>query len=686
MRFRTKLLLFIIPLILLPIVIVTVIFIQNTTENVSTLQFELMATRLQTIEGRGRSEHDILTRLNLEGSPFYVRSAQQKLFDLIEGTHVPGGFIYVTDSQGEIVYYPKERAISDGIVSANNAHFRTNSLPNSPHQFNLAQRSYISFHTRLEEWDWVIVVVSEEEVIYAGINTAVRTTITSGTVVAIIGISLLYLISQSISKPIELLIDESRKLSEGHLDARVDIRSGDEFQELGQAFNEMAQRLDQNFKHIEDQMREIQTVTNELKESESTLKGVFNQAFQLVGLIDRNGLFIEINDTGVQFVGTPRDQMIGKPIWETPFWNHSPSEKYVIQRFIDRALTGELVRQELLYQGKVNLDFSIKPVFDGQGHVVKMIVEARDITVLKHKERELEILNEELEGRIVHRTRELTTTNEELLRTKDELEYSIGTLKQTQEQLIESEKLASLGSVVAGISHEVNTPLGIAVTLVSHIHQEIRDIVEANEDRRLTKSAFTTFLDTMKEESDLTLKNLKHASELISGFKMIAVDQSSHEMRRFELNGYLHEILNTLHPQLKKTSHEVLIECPEDIYMDSYPGALFQILSNLIMNTLIHGFYELENGLITIHVTELESRVQIVYEDNGRGIPPEDLSRIFQPFYTTARGRGSSGLGLHIVYNLAHNVLMGDLTCHSVVGNGVMFNMTIPKKVDGFVL
>lgn len=297
----------------------------------------------------------------------------------------------------------------------------------------------------------------------------------------------------------------------------------------------------------------------------------------------------------------------------------------------------------------------------------------QDIEQRKQAEFALHQLNEELERRVIERTRELQEANAAL-------ETSLATLKVAQEQLIQSETLAALGGLVAGVSHEISTPIGLGVTAASHLQEQAQLLKGDFDQGRMTKSEFQQFLDLTVESSQIILRNLQHAAEQIQGFKHIAVDQSSGAKRRFFLKPYVDEILLSLHPKLKKMRHLITIHCPDTLELESYPGAFSQIFTNLIMNALIHGFDGIEQGEILCNITAQDGEVCIEFRDNGVGIPPEQLNKIFDPFFTTKRSQGGSGLGLNIIRNLVEHRLGGTIQCESHAGAGTSFIITFPQQ------
>ncbi len=254
-------------------------------------------------------------------------------------------------------------------------------------------------------------------------------------------------------------------------------------------------------------------------------------------------------------------------------------------------------------------------------------------------------------------------------------------LRETQAQLVQRERLASLGSLVAGIAHEINTPVGIAVTAISFLKEEIVNLKAARERGSLNKAQFDRFMDDCYESVDILSTNIERAAALIRSFKRVAVDQSSEERRSVNLREYIDALLLSLSPKLKGTSHRVEVEGDKQIVIDTMPGALSQVITNLVLNSLIHAFPAGRAGVIKIKVTREDGVVTIRHEDDGSGIDPTNLPRIFDPFFTTLRGRGGSGLGLHVVFNTVHQSLKGAIRVRSQVGKGTEFIITLPDMI-----
>jgi signal transduction histidine kinase len=292
-----------------------------------------------------------------------------------------------------------------------------------------------------------------------------------------------------------------------------------------------------------------------------------------------------------------------------------------------------------------------------------------------HSEKKLRELNLNLESRVEERTQELSETNVSLRET-------LATLSQTQDQLVHSEKMASLGSLVAGISHEVNTPIGIGMTAASHLEDEVEQLTIAYEANKLKQSDFKGFVEQAKESSEIILKNLRRASNLIGSFKRVAVDQTSEEWHTINVHEYIDDIITSLQPSFK--GFTVLVEnlCDNDIDLYTNPGAIYQVFSNLILNSLMHAFDEARPGIIHIFCEKVDKDLKMTYQDDGKGIHEDNLNQIFDPFFTTRRGSGGSGLGLHLVYNLVTAGLKGTINVQSGANSGVVFTITLPVTTE----
>lgn len=270
---------------------------------------------------------------------------------------------------------------------------------------------------------------------------------------------------------------------------------------------------------------------------------------------------------------------------------------------------------------------------------------------------------------------------EQIVQQNQELEQTVSQLKTTQKQLVESEKMASLGSLVAGVSHEINTPVGIGITASSSVLERTQEFVKLYAEKRVTNKDLEAFLKAVFQSSKLILSNLQRTGELIKSFKQISVDESTEQLREFLLKEYLMDVVRSLQPKFKNRNIEFFIDCPDNLSLTTYPGALAQIFTNLIINSLNHAFPNLDEGVIRVECLEKEDKVEVCYRDNGVGIPEHVRERIFDPFYTTDMQSGT-GLGMHIVYNLITQKLHGSVICGCAEEKGACFQLVFPKQIQ----
>lgn len=271
---------------------------------------------------------------------------------------------------------------------------------------------------------------------------------------------------------------------------------------------------------------------------------------------------------------------------------------------------------------------------------------------------------------------------------KEEAERALRDLERTQRSLVRAEKLASLGALVAGVTHEINTPVGIGVTAASHLSELAQRFKAGLSDGALRRRDLEEFVERVEEGASIILGNLERAGALVQSVKQVAVDQTSEARRPFDLRGYLDGVLSSLAPRMKGSGQRVTLDCPDGLVMDSYPGALSQVVSNLVINALLHAFRSGEPGTIAIiaraddppsaAATGAATSVVLEIADDGRGIPPDHIERIFEPFFTTRRAEGGSGLGLHIVHNIVTGTLGGRIAVASRPGAGCRFTIHLP--------
>lgn len=269
-----------------------------------------------------------------------------------------------------------------------------------------------------------------------------------------------------------------------------------------------------------------------------------------------------------------------------------------------------------------------------------------------------------------------------LTAAKAAAEESLRRLTATQASLVQAEKMAALGRLVAGVAHEINTPVGTILSAVSHLDERTAAARASYAACTFSEDDLLEYFDEAARASRMITVNGRRAADLILSFKQVAVDQTGRPRRRFDLKTYLEEILMSLEPNLRQAGHSAHLSCPPGIEMDSDPGALSQCLTNLVTNSLVHAFDDGQDGSLSISVTQPRpDTVTLTYADTGRGIPPDLQDRVFEPFFTTSRSHGGSGLGLHIAFNAVTGALGGTMRLVSAPGQGAAFILSIPRHL-----
>lgn len=277
-----------------------------------------------------------------------------------------------------------------------------------------------------------------------------------------------------------------------------------------------------------------------------------------------------------------------------------------------------------------------------------------------------------------HAIKELDEQKNELEESEKELRHSLSQLTLAQDQLVQSEKMASLGSLVAGISHEINTPVGIGVTAVTYLIDCISVLKKEIDQKTLTQTKMGNFINDATDSCALLTSNLNRASELIQSFKGIAVDQTSEVVRDVEVVSYLKEVITSLQPKLKRIKHTINIDSEEDLILNCRAGGLSQIFTNLILNSVIHAFDDTEEAIMTFSFHTDTNNFYMTYQDNGSGLDEKSLELLFEPFFTTKRGQGGSGLGTHILYNIVTQSFKGEINAESTPGEGLKYKIIFP--------
>ena len=381
---------------------------------------------------------------------------------------------------------------------------------------------------------------------------------------------------------------------------------------------------------------------------------------------DREGRYLGINKAFAQFFGASPEVLIGKTAWDIAPAELAARYQKADDELYDQPGSVQVYSTQVSTKGLGLRDVEFtKAVFrDAKGDVAGLVGAVLDVTERNRAAEAIQALNEQLEARVRERTADLAKANEDL--------------HVAMKQLVQAEKLAALGSLVAGVAHELNTPLGNVLTVATALKERTDTFGEIVASGGIRRSEITEFINACNEASAMVERNAQRAATLIGNFKEVAVDQTSMRRRRFDLAKIIAETLSTMHPTLKRTEHEIAVDIPAGIQLDSYPGPLEQIISNLLLNALLHGFEGIPKGRIEVSAAEQNGRVQISFRDNGVGMTSHVAEHAFDPFYTTRLGKGGSGLGLYLCYNLTTAILGGRIFLASAPGQGAEFHLDLP--------
>ena len=425
--------------------------------------------------------------------------------------------------------------------------------------------------------------------------------------------------------------------------------------------------------------RDLETMADTLQERERKLQALFSVAPVPMAVVDMdNGYrYLDVNQAWSEEMGHARADTVGRSALELGLWPSQDRYEEMLCGARGDTVGGEIEVVCKSGERKLFQSFGRTLSFQGQRLVVWGSI---NIGPLRRVEQELRALNQDLEARVAQRA-------EALKHTYAELSDTLARLRATQAELAHAGKMAALGGLVAGVAHELNTPLGNAVLAVSAMDDASRRFSAAAR-AGLRRADLREWTEHVVQGADIAGRNLRRAADLVQSFKQVAVDQTSAQRRQFALGEVVHEMVTSLRPSFARTPYRIEVQVPErGLELDSYPGALGQVLGNLVQNAVRHGFEGRAHGTVRItagRAGEAEAgadgagRIWLRVADDGRGIAPEHLDRIFDPFMTLQMGQGGRGLGLHSSYNAVVQLLGGTLTVQSTPGQGSCFEVRLP--------
>jgi PAS domain S-box-containing protein len=480
-----------------------------------------------------------------------------------------------------------------------------------------------------------------------------------------LGVLMFYIFTYGIGRRLQALTGESQQMALGDYSKALPVHGDDEIAIFTRTLNTMSAALRERIAQLEQSQRR-------LSESEARFKTLFDMAPLPLTVSDREGRIVAANRAVRHTFGSAADNIVGKRSSEVPFWASAIERERIWQIYRTEGAVQGAIAGVLLPDGSVGsvAIWSSSLTQDGSDVIIWALL---DLTEELNAKRELKDLNVSLESRVRERSAALERAN-------GELNVTLQTLRHTQHELLSSEKMASLGSLVAGIAHELNTPIGNSLLASTALHDRVLDFEQQVSAGNLRRSQLTAHLDEVCTASTLISGSLHKAAELIASFKQIAVDQTNDQRRAFDLLAAVQDTIATYMPRLRRVPCEVTLQIPAGLVLDSYPGGLYQILNNLITNALTHAFEQRQGAAITVSAERLEGdSIALVFSDNGSGMSDDVLKRVFDPFFTTKMGQGGTGLGMNIVYNIVTGVLGGRISIDSALGAGTTIRMLLPR-------
>ncbi len=560
---------------------------------------------------------------------------------LKEDTRKGNGMIFILDSNDQRVASSNEENAS--LMS--NAFEAVKGQTEAVETFTVGTQRYftsVTALTRPQALGWKVVVVVPEADIVGGLRDRQILTLIVVIMVVLIGTMLSGYFLTRMTKPIVESAYIAQEIASGNWDTPFHLTQTrfDETQTLVKAMDQMRHHVKASFDEVKKQEEKYRLLVEHVEES--------------IYSFDTEGYVLSANNSFMKtFRLLASDFGIKKLTDLDVFKEHEA----LVLGFLKQARSSEksfTFTLDSQLEGSKRQVWNVTwiPMVNARGDLDAVLGSNHDVTALVEAQDALKILIDEKDERIAYVLREL----------------------------VEKEKQASLGSLVSGIAHEINTPLGVSVTAASYVEENNRKIAQKFESDDMTEQDFVLYLNKMTETATILKSNLERAVALVQSFKAIAVGQHIEEKVVFNLYEYIEMILLSLKHEYKSKGHQFDIVCDRSLMIKTYPGAISHILTNLIMNSITHGFGKTHHGHVTIEVIQKGSLLTLVYSDNGKGIPKAFLPQIYDPFFTTNRGSGGSGLGLNVVYNIVVSQLDGRIQCESELDAGVTFK--IEFKID----
>ncbi len=483
-----------------------------------------------------------------------------------------------------------------------------------------------------------------------------------------VSLAILFIIYQLVVRHIHTIVNYTRNLDLNSLDSPLKLHRGknqldDELNEMVQAFNNMREKILSQFK-------EKFNASKLLIQEQSFSQTIINSSNAVIICMDKNLHIISTNPAGVKLCNNSQDQLKGRN-WLDIFCHRNIRQE--IKGHLAKSPVPENKEIEFPSSPDSNqiLLWNFVPFNDNESDC-RFIAFGYDISPLKKTEQTITLLNSQLEQKVQQRTQKLQSSNEQL-------ESAISQLKTAQHSLLEAEKMAAMGTLVSGVAHEINTPIGTSITAISYMEEQLKRISTNLTNNSLSKPILSDGIKNINESLQLLLINQHRAAKLINNFKKVSVSKPTTFSSQFNVNENLELVKESLAGEISESNCKVSIDCDNKLAIYSYPSSFSQIFSNLILNSIIHGFENWQGPKEIIIKISLENEIMLIdYSDTGKGVEKKIADNIFDPFVTTKRNIGGSGLGTLIIFNLVVQLLKGKVDFHTELGKGVHFTFQIP--------
>lgn len=573
--------------------------------------------------------------------PFQERLKSIRVYDT--------GFVMLITKEGEQVYLPGE-ADTEFLKSWYNNNQKTISLRPEGVQYLEVDGQEEVLAWRTLENGWVLIARPKVQEMFGGlVNLNYITILTMASAIPL-AILLGLLISRSLTKRLGILTIAANQMLDHHVDILLDDTHGDEIGTLTRAFLQM--------------QRQVRSTLSQLTVNEAKYRSLVENAESMIYTIDPQGCFLTTNRRLEQMVGLPKETLVGQPF--VKIFRYDTTRQYWEQAFQLLLATGEKSLHENVAENAQGQERTIItaliPIFDDFGQLAMVMGTTSDITERINAEKKIAEL--------------LTRENETL---EERVSQKAKALEEALKELMEVDKLAALGRLVAGVSHEINTPLGNAITLSSYLEHQYQSAIQNIKSGHFSTEDLNGFMAVVDESIDGINRNLNRTANLVNNFKSMSVNATTNSPTKTNLNNLLNISMISLKHEYQPMHVKVFVDCNPSLIVCVDATAVTHILTNLVINAVMHAFEEVPNPTLTLSVTEEPLTVTITFRDNGSGMEREVLDHVFEPFFTTKRGQGRSGLGLSIVYNTVTTTLKGRISCESRPQEGTAFVITVPK-------